>query len=47
MYIYQISFFFRSNPCRCNNFYSFLGDTLVIVCDLQLTINGKSIFFYF
>ena len=42
--IYQISFFFRRNPRRCYNFYCFLNDTLVFVCDLQPTIVGKSIF---
>lgn len=45
--IYQISFFFRRNPRRCNNFYCFLDDTLIFVCDLQPTVVGKSIFFYF
>ena len=35
------------NPRRCNNFYSFLDYSLVIVCDLQPTIVGESIFFYF
>ena len=44
--IYQISFFFRRNSRKCNNFYCFLDDTLVIVFDLQPTIVGKSIFYF-
>ena len=44
--IYQISFFFRRNSRKCNNFYCFLDDTRVIVFDLQPTIVGKSIFYF-
>ena len=47
MYYLPNLFLFRSNPCGCNNFYSFLDDPLVVVCDLQRTIVGKSIFFTF